>query len=205
MIAGYNGTILKTLNGGGVIPVELISFNASLINSSIELDWTTATEINNYGFNIERSTNKKDWDVISFIQGNGTTTEVKTYSFIDNISGINSTKLYYRLKQIDYDGRVEYSDIVEVELISFSYELSQNYPNPFNPACKIRFSLSEANHVVLKVFNSLGQEVSEMVNKYLPAGIYEHEFSGENFTSGIYFYKIVTDDFVEIKKMNLIK
>ena len=105
------------------------------------LNWSTSTELNNRGFEIERSTNKKDWRLIGFKEGKGTTTETQNYSFVDDLFGISSPQLFFRLKQIDFDGSFEYSDVVEVDIAPSTFSLSQNYPNPFNPSTKIKFTI----------------------------------------------------------------
>ena len=129
------------------LPVELTSFTATSQIGKIKLNWSTATETNNLGFEIERMQNNSEWQLIGFIEGHGTTTEPKVYSFIDDISSVQSTLLVYRLKQIDYNGSFEYSDVVEVEVIPTHFELSQNYPNPFNPSTTINFSLPTATRL----------------------------------------------------------
>ncbi len=126
-----------------ITPVELAIFTASHSNNNISLNWSTSTELNNRGFEIERSTNKTDWRLIGFKEGNGTTTEIHSYSFVDDLFGESSTKLYYRLKQIDFDGSFEYSDIVEVNITPTEFSLSQNYPNPFNPTTNIEFRIAQ--------------------------------------------------------------
>ena len=86
-----------------------------------------------------------------------------------------------------------------------SYSLSQNYPNPFNPNTTIKYSLPKQSSVTLKVFDVLGGEVATLVNKEQPQGNYEVEFDGMDLTSGIYFYQLIANDFVETKKMVLLK
>ena len=112
---------------------------------------------------------------------------------------------YYRLKQVDNDGQFEYSDIVEVGFVPNKFELYQNYPNPFNPETKIRYQLPNESKVVIKIYNILGSEVMELVNDKKEAGVYEAEFNASNLSSGTYIYKISADDFVQTKKMILLK
>ncbi len=208
---GENGTILKTTNGG-IIPVELISFTAIAQSNYVELKWSTATELNNYGFEIERSSDKTKppdgkagWKRIGFREGKGTTSEPQQYSYTDNLSDVASSKLYYRLKQIDFDGSYEYSDIVEVEIAPAVFSLSQNYPNPFNPSTTIEFALPAPGFVTLSIFNILGEKVATLVSEELTAGSYKYHWDATELTSGIYFYRIQTGLFVEIKKMLLLK
>jgi len=192
-----------------IVPVELTSFTASVSNGEVLLGWKTATEINNLGFEVERkneSTNSETWQLVGFVEGNGTTTELHSYSFIDDISSINASSLSYRLKQIDYNGVFEYSDEILVDNLAPSdYVLEQNYPNPFNPSTTIKFGIPEKNNVVLTVYNSLGAEVATLVNEVREAGSYEIDFNANNFSSGIYYYKIASGNFVETKKMILLK
>ncbi|MDH3267940.1 MAG: YCF48-related protein [Ignavibacteria bacterium] len=209
--AGSNGTILKTNNGG--TPVELLSFTSIVTRRDVILTWITATETNNQGFEILRSIqNNDEWNKIGIVPGHGTTTESQHYSFTDN--NVSPGKYQYKLKQIDYDGTFEYSQIVEVEIPFVNkFSLSQNYPNPFNPSTKIQYSVSITQNVTLKVCDILGIEVATLVNEEKQSREYEVEFNGSNLPSGIYFYQLKAGDpstssgqgFVATKKMILIK
>ncbi len=189
----------------GSLPVELTSFSASVAGNSIVLNWTTATETNNLGFEIERANKNKEWRTIGFISGYGTTTEGKSYSYTD--SKIDEmVNYYYRLKQVDFDGSYSYSDEVEVIITSpTNFELSQNFPNPFNPTTNIKFSLPEASNVTLKVFNTLGEEVANLTNRMFEAGVHNVSFDASNLISGVYFYSIEANNFVQVRKMMLLK
>jgi len=192
-----------------VIPVELTSFTASVSGNDVHLKWSTATELNNYVFNIEKcqtSDVKRDkiWVKIGFVPGNGTTTEQQHYSFIHE--SVSSGKYQYRLKQIDYDGTYEYSDIVEVEVsLPTVFSLEQNYPNPFNPTTKIKYQIANAGFVNMRVYDVLGNEIATLVNEEKAAGNYAVEFDGSTLTSGIYFYKLQAGIFIETKKMLMLK
>jgi len=189
-----------------LIPVELTSFSGNEIDGKVQLKWATATETNNLGFEIYRNNqnDEQSWKKIGFVQGHGTTTEPQSYSFMDE--SILSGAYQYRLKQIDYDGSYEYSNIIEVEVgIPTKFSLEQNYPNPFNPTTTIYYSLPELSNVVLKVYDVLGNEITTLVNEEKQPGNYEVEFNGENLASGIYVYKLQARNFVEIKKMVLMK
>jgi hypothetical protein len=198
-----------TATRSAIIPVELTSFTASVGNGEVLLNWVTATETNNLGFEVERknqNSNNGSWQLVGYVDGNGTSTESHSYSFSDDISSINASSLSYRLKQIDFNGEYEYSDIVQVgNLAPTDYVLAQNYPNPFNPSTIIKFGLPQKSNVVLTVYNSLGAEVANLVNGVREAGSYEIEFNANNFSSGIYYYKIASGNFVETKKMILLK
>ena len=187
------------------VPVELVSFSASTSGNIVNLKWSTATELNNRGFNIERSTDKSNWNSISFIEGKGTTQEPQEYSYSDKVQGTTVTKLYYRLKQIDFNGRYEYSYITEVEITPSVFALSQNYPNPFNPATTISYQVPSSGFVSLKVFDILGNEVATLVNEQKPAGKYQVDFNASSLTSGVYFYQLKTGSNIATKKMILLR
>ena len=202
-IGGIDGTIFKYQND--VLPVELVSFTADVKNSAVQLNWRTATEVNNYGFEIERKFDEVEWKNIGFVVGQGTSISPKSYSFTDK-SPVGGSKFQYRLKQMDTDGSFEYSDIVEVEIVPYQHELSQNYPNPFNPNTVIEFSLPEnVNNVRLSIYNALGEKVAELVNTVLVAGKYSYQWNAQNVATGIYIYELRTDKFISVKKMILIK
>jgi len=202
VVAGSSQRLYRSIHS--TIPVELVSFSAKQIDDNIHLKWQTATELNNQGFEIERKTENSEWRIIGFKEGNGTTAEAHYYSFIDE--NTPSGKNQYRLKQIDYDGRFEYSKTVEVDvLVVSSFSLEQNYPNPFNPSTKIKYYIPTISIVNIKVFDALGKEVATLVNEEKPAGTYEVIFIDETPSSGIYFYHLRAGDFVETKKMLLLK
>jgi hypothetical protein len=169
------------------------------------LQWKTETEFNNYGFNVERSINNKEWIILGFIEGNGNSNSPKSYAFTDsNIS--NSDTYFYRLKQIDNDGTFEYSDVISVEVVFPSvFELSQNYPNPFNPVTNIDFVNHKKQLVIMRIYNSLGQVVTEIVNQQLESGKQSIIFDAAKLPSGTYIYSIITSQKVLTKKMTLLK
>jgi len=185
------------------IPVELISFKVWVFEGAVELNWMTATETNNSGFEIQRSSGA-DFETIDFVDGNGTTAEPNSYSYIDRDVPIGT--FTYRLKQIDFDGSFEYSQIVEVTIPApVAFALDQNYPNPFNPSTRIKFAIPEESDVRMSVYNTLGQEVAEIINGRLKEGYHEVEFDAGTLTSGIYFYRLEADKFVDVKKMIIIR
>ncbi|RPI75669.1 MAG: T9SS C-terminal target domain-containing protein [Ignavibacteriales bacterium] len=186
------------------LPVELTSFSAIAQNNGVALNWSTASEINNQGFEIERKKENTNWTKIAFVNGSGTTSSENNYAYFDK--NIAAGKYQYRLKQIDFDGSFTYSKVVEVLAeVPVKFELSQNYPNPFNPATKISYSIPTPGHVSLKVFNALGQEVASLVNGFTEAGVHTVDFNATNLNSGIYFYKLETSSLNQVKKMMLIK
>lgn len=187
-----------------IVPVELTSFTASVTGSNVTLLWETATEVNNSGFSIERKSVGSDYTQVGFVPGFGTTSEPKSYSFNDQ--GLQNSHYTYRLKQIDFDGTFEYSNEVEVDVISVAeFNLDQNYPNPFNPSTNITFSLATDSKVSLKIFDMTGQEVASLINQNMSAGIHNYVFDATNINSGVYFYKLQAGNFVETKKMVLMK
>ncbi len=218
---GARGIYAQDINpdgqlGNSIVPVELVSFSASAANSTVTLDWITATELNNSGFEIERAVISNEvrnlnWEKIGFVSGHGTTSETHSYSFKDE--NISNGKYSYRLKQIDFDGTFSYSNEVEVDLsLPQSFSLEQNYPNPFNPVTKIKYTIPnvtlsgvEGSRVIFKVYDILGNEVATLVNENKPAGNYEVTFDAKNLSSGTYFYKLQAESFTETKKMVLIK
>jgi len=190
------------------IPVELTSFTASVSGNAVTLNWSTATELNNHGFEIERKA-EESFRTIGFIQGYGTTTETQNYSFADN--NVEAGAYFYRLKQVDFNGSYAYSDVVEVEVLAPDvFALQQNYPNPFNPNTMITYSLAVDSKVTLKVFDVLGQEVVTLINGNVTAGRQEINFDASNLNSGVYFYQIKAvgidgNNFNSVKKMILTK
>jgi hypothetical protein len=188
------------------VPVELTAFSAETTTDGVLLKWSTATELNNHGFEVERSLNGTEFYTVAFVQGFGTTTEGKNYSYTDEVDYNGGEVLYYRLKQVDLDGRVEYSDIVEVEFdVPKDFALFQNYPNPFNPSTTIKFAVPKTSFVNITVFDITGQEVMTLLNKEKETGTYEVKFDARNLASGVYVYKMTAGNFTSVKKMNLLK
>lgn len=193
-----------------ITPVELTSFTGSVLQDGVLLNWTTATEINNQGFEIERSTSIQAWEKIGYVPGFGTTTEPKSYSFLDQ--NVTSSTYTYRLKQIDFDGTISYSGEIEVvvDLTPENFELFQNYPNPFNPSTTIQFQVPNASDVTVIVYDMLGQEVRSLFAGQVQAGKYSVVWDGMNnaglkMSSGSYIYRMTAGDFVEVKEMVLLK
>ena len=191
------------------LPVELTSFSAMSKGRNVVLNWKTATEINSSSFDVERN-DGKTWMKVSDVKASGTSNAPKEYSYVDMIKSAVSGNISYRLKMIDNDGKYEYSTIAEVKIVPTVYSLEQNYPNPFNPETKIQYSLPMDAKVSLKVYDMVGREVASIVNELQSAGFYEQKFGGYNFSSGVYFYRIVAESggkiaFTSIKKMVMIK
>jgi photosystem II stability/assembly factor-like uncharacterized protein len=191
------------------IPVELASFAAQLIDNDVLLNWTTATELNNQGFEIEFSIDNENFTMIGFVPGFGTTTEMKSYSF--RISDVQTGVQYYRLKQIDFDGTATIYNSVEVTgPVPNNFILNQNHPNPFNPSTTISFTLPVEANVTIKLFNLLGQEVTQITNTNFNAGNHTVEFNAEGLSSGTYIYTLEAKgangiNFKSTKKMLLLR
>jgi len=215
-----NGTTFTiddiVINNETVLPVELTSFTSNVIGNKVELNWQTATEVNNYGFEVQRlavsnqllansqELNANGWSKIGFVQGNGNSNSPKNYSFTDHPTGGKEFK--YRLKQIDFDGSFEYSYEITARLENVStYKLDQNYPNPFNPYTKISYTIPQRAYVHLRVYDMLAKKVAELVNTIQESGRYEVTFDGSNLPSGAYFYKLEAGNYVEVKKLLLVK
>lgn len=234
-----NGFITNTASLGGVligsptklfvyeiynaVPVELSSFTAQQAAKGVELNWTTATETNNRGFEIQRSENREQrsevrgqaagqgssagidkWETIGFVDGYGTTTEPKVYRFTDN--NVKTGTYSYRLKQTDFDGSYKYSDVISIGVnTGLEYALMQNYPNPFNPATQIKFTIPKSGLVTLKVYDLLGRKAAVLVNEERVAGEYSVKFDGSNLASGVYYYQLKSGNYSAIRKMLLIK
>jgi hypothetical protein len=188
------------------IPVELSNFNAVTSADFVTLNWTTITELNNYGFEIFRSFDSASWQKIGFISGHSTTTEKHFYSFIDDQNN-GSIKSYYKLKQIDHNGSYTFSETIEVErqTTPSDFVLYQNFPNPFNPTTKIGFRITETGFASIKVYDALGNEIVTLVNEEKSAGKYDVTFDATDFPSGIYFYSLTAGNLIETKKMLLLK
>jgi hypothetical protein len=213
---GYGTTsfdAFSDLNYDGAMPVEVKEFSAiSKMNGTL-LTWNTSTEVNNHGFELQRSaigqqsTDKSHkWDKVVFIEGRGTTNSPKEYSFMDH--NLKAGKYAYRLKQIDRDGKYEYSQEVEVNIsgVPLKFDLIQNFPNPFNPITTIGFSLQVSGPTTLKVFDMIGKHVATLVNEKLEAGVhYQRIFDGSKLSSGIYFAKLTSEGKSQTKKLILIK
>ena len=187
-------SIWTVADESGPLPVELYSFTASQKGNDVILNWTTKTEVNNYGFEIEKAVGSKElevgsWSKIGFVKGNGNSNSPKKYSFVDN--KLTFGKYSYRLKQIDTDGGFEYSKVVEVNIsVTDNFRLEQNYPNPFNPKTIIKYSIPFESNVTIKLHNILGETIQSLLNKFIQPGKYQLEFVADNLSSGIYIYSI---------------
>ena len=207
----HRGSLLQ------IIPVELASFSASVNGNDVLLNWSTASEINNRRFEVERQVGSLPdgkagkqsavgkWERIGFVEGKGTTTELNRYSYVDR--SLSPGLYQYRIKQIDFDGTFEIYNLAEtIEIgVPAEFVLEQNYPNPFNPSTVISYRLPVTGFVSLKIFDVLGNEVATLVDEYKPAGLYEVEFDASHLPSGVYMYRLQFDNRYSTQKMTLIK
>ncbi|RPI65033.1 MAG: T9SS C-terminal target domain-containing protein [Ignavibacteriales bacterium] len=170
------------------VPVELVSFTLKPIEKGINVTWITASELNNKGFEVQRSIDKENFLTAGFVNGNGTTTETSSYIFTDTPE--KPGLYYYRLKQIDFDGTFSYSNVVSSEFIINSFLLSQNYPNPFNPATNISFSLPSDGNLALKIYDLKGELIEVLAEGFISQGNHSLKWDAASFPSGIYFYQV---------------
>lgn len=191
------------------LPIELASFRSTVSGNTVSLNWITASEINNYGFEVQRSKMiennvMSEWESIGFVNGNGTSSSSNYYSFSD--AGLTPGYYLYRLKIIDNDGSFEYSNQLYINIEQPAvFSLSQNYPNPFNPVTLIQYQIPEKQFVTLKIYDALGVEVASLVNEEKEAGIYEVSFDASALTSGVYFYTLQSGSYMQTNKMLLLK
>lgn len=189
------------------VPVELTSFASAVDGNNVILNWSTASETNNHGFEIQRMNlvnNVNQWTNVGFVKSHGTSAVTNYYSYKD--ANLEPGLYNYRLRIVDNDGSYEYSQVVNVEITPPAmFALHQNYPNPFNPSTKISYEIPERGHVTLKIYNALGVEVANPVNGVLEAGIHDVEFDASLLTSGVYFYTLSSGNFTQTKKMVLLR
>jgi len=190
-------------------PVELSSFISSVVRNDVVLNWTTSSETNNARFEIERTTvingQTNSWIKTGTVEGFGNSTVPRSYQFSDR--GLNSGIYNYRLKQIDLNGHFEYLNLNNEVSIGtpVKYNLSQNYPNPFNPVTQIDFEIPQDGNVNISVYDNSGKLVSTISNGFKTAGYYTSYFNASDLSSGVYFYRLESQNFSQVKKMTLIK
>jgi hypothetical protein len=193
-----------------VVPVELTSFTGAFIGNDVQLKWATATELNNRGFEIQRSINGSEFATVAFVEGQGTTTETQQYSFTDR--NVESRVNYaYRLKQIDFNGDYDYSQVVNIGFtLPLEFVLEQNYPNPFNPSTSIAYAVPVKSNVTLEVYSLIGQKITTLVQGEVEAGKHTVQFNASSLSSGLYLFKLTAvgengSQFTSSKKMTLLK
>lgn len=192
------------------LPIELVSFKGKIEDEAVHLVWETASETNNTGFHIERKIFSKDqealWEVIGWVEGQGSTVERQHYEFTDWFFPYGVTVVHYRLRQIDYNDSYQFSPIIAVELsIPSSFVLYENFPNPFDAETVIRFSLSRVANVRLCVYDLYGSEIRRLIESRLSAGQHETRFSAEDLPSGMYFFTLEAGNLKETKRMLVVR
>lgn len=204
-----DGIFVTTSWDNTALPVELSSFNYETLKGNVTLHWTTSSEINNAGFDVERSDVNGQisnvWSKAGFISGNGTSSGSINYSFTDN--NLSSGKYNYRLKQIDYNGNYEYFSLNSDVIIATpkNFFLGQNYPNPFNPSTVINYNIPQDSYVKIKLYDNTGREVRTLLSEFISAGYYTINFNVSDLASGIYFYNINAGEYTATKKMMLVR
>jgi len=204
-VANATSNNISVLLSTQVLPVELASFTSSVNGNNVTLNWNTASEENNSGFDIERNSFGTGWQKVGFVNGSGTTNQPNNYSYSDiNLASGNYS---YRLKQIDYNGNFKYYELQNEVVIGVpnKFVLDQNYPNPFNPVTRINYELPITNYVSLKIFDIAGKEVAQLMNGVQQAGYYSIDFNAALLSNGTYFYKLTSDNFSDVKKMVVVK
>lgn len=194
------------------LPITLASFVATPSGESVCLVWRTVSELNNYGFFVQRlGTDGVTYADLpgSFVAGRGTTADGQTYTFVDPAPQGDG---WYRLRQVDLDGSVHFSEPVRVMSTTdveiggpVTFALSQNYPNPFNPATQIAFQIAQAGPVRLVVFDQLGREVATLVNGEMTAGRHAVSFQAAGHASGVYFARLSAGSQTSMIRMMLMK
>ncbi|HCY75976.1 MAG TPA: hypothetical protein DHV28_08645 [Ignavibacteriales bacterium] len=208
-VSQYSNEVTATT----IIPVELTSFAANVNDQEISIIWSTATELNNRGFDLERKLDG-EWKKLAFVEGKGTTTEKSDYSYTDKFKydGFQGT-VQYRLKQLDFDGTITYSNVisVDVDFTPKEYTLYQNYPNPFNPSTTIKFALPFDSNVRITIYNMLGEQVEVIFDQVKEVGYHNVSWNASSLASGVYIYTIDAKSvdglktFNSVKKMMLVK
>lgn len=206
--SGFSNSIDTLMHAA--TPVELSYFSCHLRDNIVILEWTTTSELNNFGFEIQRSRDREHgFNKIGFVNGKGTTSDENNYEFMDD--NAKSGTFYYRMKQIDFSGVFKFSKTIEITVnIPNKFCLDQNYPNPFNSTTSISYSIPTSGNVQLIIYNTNGKEVFKAVDKFQQAGRYSFHWNGlsnagENLASGVYYYTIWTNNFTSYRKMTLLK
>jgi subtilisin family serine protease len=186
------------------VPVEITLFSGNYANGAVHLEWTTATETNNYGFEVQKRYDNTSYEKIGFVPGNGTTINGMQYSYEDN--GLLAGRVYYRLKQLDFNGDFEYSNEIMVEVINLTdYQLFQNYPNPFNPSTSIKYSVPAQSKIKISLYDIIGNEVSTLFEGVQESGVHDINLTADNLPSGVYFVSMTAENFSKAIKITLMK
>lgn len=198
--------IINTLDAVNLIPVsvELTFFSGSYVNGVVQLNWYTATETNNFGFEVQKRYDNTSYEKIGFVPGNGTTTNGMQYSFEDD--DLFAGRIFYRLKQLDFNDDFEYSNEIMVEVLNLTdYQLFQNFPNPFNPTTSIKYSVPVQSKIKIALYDIIGNEVSTLFEGIQQSGVYEINLTADNLPSGVYFVSMTAENFSKAIKITLMK
>jgi Domain of unknown function (DUF4082)/Secretion system C-terminal sorting domain len=201
-----NSGALQTLNVTSVdcatLPITLLNLSASPNGRKVTLRWATSSEANNRGFDVQRSNDGVNWTTIGFVAGAGNSYATKNYTYLDD--NLETRKYYYRLNQLDIDGRSKYSVIVSAVIGGKGeYVLGQNYPNPFRNETTIQYTIPQSVPVNISLFDISGRTVKVLVNASKEAGTHAISFNTGALTRGVYYYKIQAGDFTDVKKLTI--
>lgn len=206
MVNQFSPFVIASTDGQS-LPVELSTFTSAISGNNVTLSWETETEQNNSGFEVQRKfAGDTNWIKLNFVTGASNSSSNKKYKFEDR--NLSAGIFEYRLKQIDFNGNYHYYKLQSIVTIGIpaKFELSQNYPNPFNPSTKINFSLPVDAQVSIKIYDMTGKEMATLVNnEFKRAGYFTIDFNASGLSSGTYFYRITAKDFIQTKKMTLVK
>ncbi len=210
-VTGVNGfSVWTPASKDAPLPVEMKSFTSNVSGRDVKLFWTTSMELNNSGFEVQRTESGKEiWQNIGFVKGMNNINSTTDYSFTD--SKLEKGTFKYRLKQIDFNGNFEIFNLENDVNVNGpnKFNLSQNYPNPFNPTTKIDFELPQDSKVNITVYDMLGKVVKVLENSTKKSGYYTINFDGNSLSSGIYIYRLTAESNGNIstivKKMTLVK
>lgn len=188
---------------GASLPVTLTNFSATPKDNDIHLSWTTSAELNNLGFEVQRSLDGANWSALSFVNGAGNSNIILKYSYTDEKLATGK-RYYYRLKQIDIDKRFVYTPIVSATIDRVEgFALEQNYPNPARNETVIKFTLPQKAKVTLSLFDMSGRLVKVLMAESKEPGTHAVGLNAGTLTKGLYFYRLQAGEFSAVKKMTI--
>ncbi|MEZ4988433.1 MAG: T9SS type A sorting domain-containing protein [Saprospiraceae bacterium] len=197
----YESAANTTITPASSLPVELISFSATPKATSVQLGWTTASEADNAGFEVQRSLDGKNFEVLDFIAGAGNTTSVKDYYYDDKALREGQT-YYYRLKQIDYDGQFELSSVVTAVIEANKPQTSEFYPNPTSGHTKIDYTATQNETLAVSIYDVNGRELFA-TERAVVRGINTLDFDLSALPAGSYFVKLAAGENALYQKLTI--